>query len=209
MNNSAMYTREKPLAVTFAGETRNFVLVSLSAAGQEQAVAAAQAVHSETLAKLLTVEASIKNVCLLQDIDLLREAVLVSEQEDLQQKAALTLADADDEPEYQARLADKTEQVKEGRRSELLHLSKEQLGDMLTGREISRQSQAAWQWATLEATLVEALHGEDGQRLFNSLAAMKQSLPAEVLEKLCEALLEFLTGRGTAQSFLKPHTSRK
>ncbi len=209
MNNSAMYTREKPLAVTFAGETRNFVLVSLSAAGQEQAAAAAQAVHSETLAKLLTVEASIKNVCLLQDIDLLREAVLVSEQVDLQQKAALTLADADDEPEYQARLAAKTEQVKEGRRSELLHLSNEQLADMLTGREISRQSQAAWQWATLEATLVETLHGEDGQRMFDSLAEMKQALPAEVLEKLCEALLEFLTGRGTAQSFLKPHTFKK
>lgn len=56
---------------------------------------------------------------------------------------------------------------------------------------------------------MQALHAEERQRLFDSMAAMKQALPVEVLEKLCEALLEFLTGRGTAQSFPKPHTFKK
>lgn len=206
MNNSGnvLYTREKQLSLTFAGETKNFVLISLAAAGQEEATAAAREIHGDTLAKLSAVEKAVRSAYFLQTGELLQAVILAAEQDEFLKKAALTLSG--DEPDYQARTAAKAEQAKAARRLELARLTKEQLADKLTGLEMNRQVQLSWRSAILEATLVQALHGEERQRLFDSVQAMKQALPAEVLDKLCEALLEFLTERGTAQFFLKPHT---
>ena len=204
--NQMLYSREKQVTLTLEGEAESFVLWSLSAKAQELALQEAQEIHSNTIENLMSAEKVICSVYLLQDIDLLKEALLDSEQEEFIKKASLTLTG--DEADYQEKIAEKAEVLKASRYLELEQLSKAQLADKLTAKEMNRQIQGSWNCAILRASLVRALHQEDGQCLFQSTEEMKQALPAEIMEKLCEVLLEFLTQRGTAQVFHKPHTFR-
>lgn len=198
------YSREKQVTLTLEDEAKDFVLWSLSAKAQEMALKEAQEIHSNTIETLTSAEKVIRSVYLLQDIDLLKEALLDSEQEEFSKKASLTLTG--DEADYPKKIAEKAEVLKANRYLELGQLSKEQLADKLTATEMNRQIQVSWNCAILQASLVRALRQEDGQSLFQSTEEMKQALPAEIMEKLCEVLLEFLTQRGTAQVFPKPHT---
>lgn len=198
------YSREKQVTLTLEDEAKDFVLWSLSAKAQEMALKEAQEIHSNTIETLTSAEKVIRSVYLLQDIDLLKEALLDSEQEEFSKKASLTLTG--DEADYPKKIAEKAEVLKANRYLELGQLSKEQLADKLTAKEMNRQIQVSWNCAILQASLVRALRQEDGQSLFQSTEEMKQALPAEIMEKLCEVLLEFLTQRGTAQVFPKPHT---
>lgn len=202
--NQTLYSREKQVTLTLEDEAKDFVLWSLSAKAQELALKEAQEIHSHTIENLTSAEKVIRSVYLLQDIDLLKEALLDSEQEEFSKKASLTLTG--DEADYPKKIAEKADVLKANRYLELGQLSKEQLADKLTAKEINRQIQVSWNCAILQTSLVRALRQEDGQSLFQSTEEMKQALPAEIMEKLCEVLLEFLTQRGTAQVFPKPHT---
>lgn len=202
--NQSLYSREKQITLTLEDEAKDFVLWSLSAKAQELALKEAQEIHSHTIENLTSAEKVIRSVYLLQDIDLLKEALLDSEQEEFIKKASLTFTG--DEADYQKKIAEKADVLKANRYLELGQLSKEQLADKLTAKEMNRQIQVSWNCAILQASLVRALRQEDGQCLFQSTEEMKQALPAEIMEKLCEVLLEFLTQRGTAQVFPKPHT---
>lgn len=202
--NQTLYSREKQVTLTLENEAKDFVLWSLSAKAQELALKEAQEIHSHTIENLTSAEKVIHSVYLLQDIDLLKEALLESEQEEFIKKASLTFTG--DESDYQIKIAEKADVLKANRYLELGQLSKEQLADKLTAKEMNRQIQVSWNCAILQASLVRALRQEDGQSLFHSTEEMKQALPAEIMEKLCEVLLEFLIQRGTAQVFPKPHT---
>lgn len=198
------YSREKQVTLTLEDEAKDFVLWSLSAKAQEMALKEAQEIHSNTIETLTSAEKVIRSVYLLQDIDLLKEALLDSEQEEFSKKASLTFTG--DEADYSKKIAEKADVIKANRYLELGQLTKEQLAEKLTAKEMNRQIQVSWNCAILQASLVRALRQEDGQSLFQSTEEMKQALPAEIMEKLCEVLLEFLTQRGTAQVFPKPHT---
>ncbi len=202
--NQTLYSREKQVTLTLENEAKDFVLWSLSAKAQELALKEAQEIHSHTIENLTSAEKVIRSVYLLQDIDLLKEALLESEQEEFIKKASLTFTG--DESDYQIKIAEKADVLKANRYLELGQLTKEQLAEKLTAKEMNRQIQVSWNCAILQASLVRALRQEDGQSLFQSTEEMKQALPAEIMEKLCEVLLEFLTQRGTAQVFPKPHT---
>lgn len=202
--NQTLYSREKQVTLTLENEAKDFVLWSLSAKAQELALKEAQEIHSHTIENLTSAEKVIRSVYLLQDIDLLKEALLDSEQEEFIKKASLTFTG--DESDYQIKIAEKADVLKANRYLELGQLTKEQLAEKLTAKEMNRQIQVSWNCAILQASLVRALRQEDGQSLFQSTEEMKQALPAEIMEKLCEVLLEFLTQRGTAQVFPKPHT---
>ena len=199
-----LYSREKQITLTCEDEAKDFVLWSLSAKAQELALKEAQEIHSHTIENLTSAEKVIRSVYLLQDIDLLKEALLDSEQEEFIKKASLTFTG--DEADYQKKIAEKADVLKGSRYLELGQLTKEHLAEKLTAKEMNRQIQVSWNCAILQASLVRALRQEDGQCLFQSAEEMKQALPAEIMEKLCEVLVEFLTQRGTAQVFPKPHT---
>lgn len=203
-NRTKLYTREKKLTLAFDGVTRDFIFFALSARDQEMAIIEAQEIHADTVRKLSGAEESIKKVYLLQDRELLIDEMLLAEQDRFLSKAVLTLAG--DEPDYQEKMVAKAEMMKQSRRLEVAALTKEQLAEKLTSIEMNRQLQASWSSANLEAMLAKTLHNEEGQYTFASVAEMKQAMPYAALEKLYEALVEFLIERGNAQVFLKPHT---
>ncbi len=200
------YNREKKVAITFDGVTRQFTLIALSAKDNAAAWSEAQQIYTETVKLMPGMADSIRTVCLLQNKDVLAEAVLEVEDGSILHKAALTLAEG--EPDYEEKLQVKAEALKDARRAELKALAKEQLADKLVIAQVNWQLNTAWDYAVMEARIAKALYGDDGQRLFSSADRMKEALPAEVLARLCEAMAELLSERGDAQVFPEPHTSK-
>ncbi len=206
MTKNLFNIREKEIGIELDNITRKFILIALSAKDKEMMIAQAQKNHANTV-KLLTEAAdSIRTVYLLQDIEILAEAMLVAEHDKFLAKAMLTLAE--DEIDFEEKMKNKVEIMMNARRLDLLEANKEQLADKLVSLEMERQVHNAWAYAVLEATLARALHDENRQRVFSSIDEMKASMSHEVLETLYEALVGFLEDCGNAQVFLKPHTSK-
>lgn len=205
MSKTMFYRHEKEIAVQVDQVVRKFILIALSARDREVATIEAQRNHAPIVTLLSEAADSIRGVYLLQESDLLINAILQREQENIKAKAVLTLAD--DEADNREKIEAKTEAMMEARRTELITVNKEQLADKLVGLEMNHRLHDAWFYNVLEATLVKALHDENRQRIFLSVDEMKDSLITEVLDKLYEALREFLEECGNAQVFLKPHTS--
>lgn len=203
--NLTAFTRTKQITLEYDGITRDFTLQALSAMDRESALLDAQHNHAATVKLISEAGDSLREMFLLQDQDLLAEALLNTEKEQFLRKAALTLVE--DEPDYAEKLAKKAEAFQEARRHELAEFPKQKLVEKMTGLEIDRLIQVAWTCAVLDASLARALRGEGGERLFSSIEEMKEILPAEVMEKLCEAFLAFTAERGNAQVFPKPHIS--
>lgn len=201
-----IFSREKKVTLTFDGTTAEFTLLAPSAKDKEAALLEAQQLHAETIKQLTEAAEAIKAVYLLQDQELLIKAALVAESEQLCQKATLTLVK--DTEDYEDRLQAKVQILQEGLRLELQTVTKEQLADKLCSLEMGQQMNLSWIYSVLHANLARSLRGEAGERVFSSVEIMKESLPSEVLEKLLEELLEFLSGRGDAQVFPKPHISK-
>jgi hypothetical protein len=206
MTKNMLYHREKNVSIQFGNTTQDFILVAISAKGKEMMMADAQKIHAHTVKLLSEAAESIRSIYRLQDTELLTEAMLQAEYETFLAKVALTLAG--DEADSRDRIEAKAEMMMHARRAELLEMDREQLVDKLVSLEMERQVHSAWACAVLDATLVQVLHDENWQRLFASVEEMKTSLPPEVLEKLYETLVDFLSERGNAQVFLKPHTSK-
>lgn len=206
MTKNIFCKREKQITLQMDDTTREFIFLALSAKDKESMLAEAQKNHANTIKLLSEAADSIRAVYLLQDIEILAEAMLRAEHDNFTAKAVLTLtgAEADDQEKIQT----KVETIINARRAELLKINKEQLADTLVSLEMNRQVHNAWTCAVLEATLTRTLHDENRQILFSSVEDMKESATDEVLEKLYEALMEFLEERSNAQVFLKPHTSK-
>jgi len=206
MTKQMLYNRERKIALQFNDTTRQFVFVALSARAKETMLSEAQQIHADTVKLFAEAAESIRSIYRLQDREILTEAMLQAEQELFFAKAALTLAG--DEEDYREKIAAKAEIIMQERRTELLQSDRESLVDKLVSLEVDRRLHTAWSCAVLDATLVQTLHDENRQQLFSAVDEMKDSMPPEVLEKLYEALVDFITECGNAQVFLKPHTSR-
>jgi hypothetical protein len=198
-----LYCRKKKITLTYDGEIQTFILVAPAARDKEAAVMEAQ--HEQArMAKYLAAETeNLKALYLLQDRELLIGVLLDSEEEQIQEKAKLLLAD--DEPDLD-KLASKVELMKKARRSELDLIDTEKLVEKLIQYDINAQLRTVWINTAFNTMLAGTVCNGDGQRLFNSLIEMMAALPSEVFEKLSEAYLEFLNERGNPQVFLKPHT---
>ncbi|HBC92988.1 MAG TPA: hypothetical protein DCZ10_08850 [Pelotomaculum sp.] len=207
MANNTLYARERVLEIHFQDTTREYVFIALSARDKEMMLAEAQKIHAGVVKDLSTVLDTIKSVCQMQDREILVEGILQGEQDVFAAKAALTLTG--DEQDCREKMTAKTEKLLQERRKELSQLDKEQLVTKLAGLEMDRRMQAAWACAVLDATLVRVLHDAGRQPLFSSVEKMKATVPADLLEKLYESLLTFLSESGDAQVFLKPHTFKK
>ena len=206
MTKNLFNIREKEIRIELDNITWKFILIALSAKDKEMMIAQAQKNQANTV-KLLTEAAdSIRAVYLLQDIEILVEAMLAAERDKFLAKATLTLAE--DEIDFEEKIQAKVEIMMNARRLDLLEANKEQIADKLVSLEMERQVHNAWAYAVLEATLARTLHDEDRQRVFSSVEEMKDSISPEVLETLYEALIGFLEECGNAQVFLKPHTSK-
>jgi SpoU rRNA methylase family enzyme len=204
MTKTMFYNREKKIEIQINDITHNFILIALSAKDKEMMVAEAQKNHANAV-KLLTEAAdSIRNIYLLQDIEILAEATLAAERQHFVAKATLTLAE--EEIDFREKLEKKVEIMMNARRLELLKANKEQLSDKLVSLEMDRQVHNVWACAVLEATLARALHNENRELVFISIDEMKSSMSHEILEALYAALIGFLEDCGNAQVFLKPHT---
>jgi len=206
MTKNLFYNREKKIGIQFDNIARDFMLIALSAKDKEMMIAQAQKNHANAVKLLAEAADSIRTIYLLQDIEILAEAMLAVEQDKFVAKATLTLAE--DESDFQEKMTAKVEIMMNARRSELLKANKEKLADKLVSLEMQRQIHHAWFCAVVEATLAMALHDENRQRIFSSIDEMKASISPEVLETLYEALVEFVAECGNAQVFLKPHTSK-
>jgi hypothetical protein len=206
MTKNMLYHREKNVSIQFGNITQNFILVELSAKAKEIMMAEAQKIHTHTVKLLSEAVESIRAIYLLQDTELLTEAMLKAEYETFLARAALTLAG--DEADSRDRIEAKADIMMHARRAELLEMDREPLIARLVSLEMERQLHNAWTCAVLDAILTQTLYDGNRQRLFYSVEEMKTSLPPEVLEKLYETLVDFLSERGNAQVFLKPHTSK-
>lgn len=204
--DSPNYSREKRLTVTFDSVTRDYILIAPSAKDLEEARKDAQRTQTDIVRRLPELAEAVRTVFLLQEAAILTEALLAAENGDIIREAALTLDDG--EPDYQEKAAAKAEALKESRRAELAALSKAQLADKLVAAETNRQLAAAWHCAVMNAAITRALHAGDGRRLFASADEMRAALPEEVLQRLYEALGDFLHERGDAKVFPEPHTSK-
>jgi hypothetical protein len=206
MTKQMLYNREQRISIRFGNTTHDFVLIALSAKAKEIMIADAQKIHAHSVELLKEAAESMRSIYRLQDMEILIQAMLRAEHELFLAKAALTLAE--DEADYREKIAAKAESMVQERRAELIQTDKEQLVNKLISFEIDRQLHNAWACAILDATLVGVLHDENWQRIFYSVDEMKAAMPPEVLEKLYEALVEFLAECANAQVFLKPHTSK-
>lgn len=206
MTKHMLYSSERKVLLRFNDTPQEFMFIALSAKAREMMLAEARTIHIEIVKQFAETAEAINTVYQLQDRELLIEALLQAEQELFSAKAALTLAG--DEADFAARVTAKAETLKEQRRAELQETEKAQLVEKLVSMEINRRLQTAWACAVLDATLVRVLHDQDRQPLFATIDEMKEALPPELLEKLYEALMDFLNECGNAQVFLKPHIFR-
>jgi hypothetical protein len=196
-----VYRRKKKVAILFDGSIRNYILIALSASNQEEASKEARRIQTEIRRLLPGMADSLRAAYLRQEKDDLVEAALEFKREEILHKAARTLLE--DEPDYHEKLAAKMKVQTNLSRCKLAMLTKEQLVDNLVNDTINQQLANTWNSANLEATMVWALHGEDGRQLFTTVEELREALPGEVLVKLYEALSDCLSERGTAKDFAR------
>lgn len=199
------YSRKRKVTFSYDGMDATFVLMAPSAQTRETALQEAQ-YEQARVAKILLKEAeNLKALYLLQEQDMLLDALLDTEEESMRNQAMLTLIS--DAPDFAEKLADKVIKLRTIRKEELKTIEKEKIVDQLVQHDITVQLNAVLLNTASNVLLAQVLCDESGKQLFDSVGEMKAILPAEVMEQLYDAFLEFLTERGNAQVFLKPHTS--
>jgi hypothetical protein len=205
MNKTMLYNRKKMIEIQFDNITYKLSLSALSAKDKVMMIKKAKKNHDNAIRILIKAADSMRNIYLLQDIEILAKAILAAEHQQFVAKAILTLSE--DEMDFRERLENKVEIMMNARRLDLLKTNKEQLVDKLVSLEMERQIHNAWACTVLEATLAMTLHNENRERIFSTIDEMKASMSLEALETLYEVLIAFLEECGNAQVFLKPHTT--
>lgn len=198
------YRKEKRISITFEGESREFLLVALSAKKTENALIEAQDICKKNIKSLTDAGETLKDIFLLQDKEVIQEAFLETEIQSLQRKAAKTLVE--DSEDFAERLQEKTEILMEKKREELEKVSQEELVEWLTRRTLATQIENMTQYINLSATLAQALCTLEGKPVFNSLEEMKSELSAEQIDELLTIWIDFMNKRGNAQVFPDPCT---
>ena len=198
------YRREKIISIAFEGKTEEFLLRAPSARDNETAMSEAQDIQKGIVKRLKDATETMRDIYLLQELELLQEALVGAEYNQLRQKASRTIAP--DTEDCEGKLAEKIELLSEKRRVEIEKIEKEELVDRLVRMELAKQIELAWTHTALSASLAQALHEKKGEKLFHSLEEMKSQLSSDLIEELLEAWVSFLSERGNAQVFLEPCT---
>ncbi len=199
--NTIFYSRERKVTLEYNGSKQDFILIAFSAKDKAEARREAWQIQAETVKRTPELEETLRRVYLVQQADALIEVVLETERELFLSEAASTLGE--DDPEYDAKLADNAGMLAEARRDELKGFSKEELANKLVNSAMTRILTISRQEAGCYAMLARVLHDENRGRLFSSVDDMTEALPLEVLDKLSEAQAELISERGDERDFAK------
>lgn len=203
--NKLFYNRSQEFSVTFNDTSVTFTLQAPTVQDRETALWEAKEQQAKEARRLNEEISDLKASLGLLPVELLINSLLCAAEEELTAKAAATLVE--DTPDYAERLEEKISAIKQERRKELAAIDRNELLDRLVEQSVESRLHAIWLSAASNALLVRMLGDKDGKRLFNTVDEMKQSMPAAVMEKIQDTCVNFLSERGNAKVFLKPHTS--
>ena len=203
--NKLFYNRSQQFSVTFNDTSVTFTLQAPTVQDREMALWEAKEQQVREARRLNEEISDLKASSGLLPVELIIDSLLSAAEEELAAKAAATLVE--DTPDYAERLEEKIGKIKQERRKELAAIDRNELLDQLVEQNVENRLHAIWLSAASNAMLVRMLCDEDGKRLFNTVDEMKESMPAAVMEKIQDTCVNFLSERGSAKVFLKPHTS--
>lgn len=201
-----LYRKEKKIQMNFGEDPKDFYLVALSARKTEDALLDAQEFYQDKAKKLADSGESLRGIFELQEKEVLVDAFCETERSEWIAKAARTIIEKDEE--YESKLREKTEVLLEKRREEVQEQSTEELISSLVRKEMLRQLEALWQYASLGASLAQGFCDSEKQQVFSSLVAMTEELSPDQIEELLMIWMEFVSSRGNAQVFPEPCTSK-